>query len=109
MVEMCKTSDSEDRLKHAKLMLEGLGTGGGGIDAMPWFLVSISVPQMEEAPLHHTPHHHHHHHHHLGAAAPHHQTPLSSPFYAQNAMMMSSWRAYDRTSFQRPSPYGTPA
>jgi len=64
MVEMCKTSDSEDRLKHAKLMLEGLGTGGGGIDAMPWFLVSISVPQMEEAPLHHTPHHHHHHHHH---------------------------------------------
>jgi hypothetical protein len=52
---------------------------------------------------------HHHHHHHLGAGAPHHQTPLSSPFYAQNAMMMSSWRAYDSTGFQRTSPYGTPA
>ncbi|XP_021924253.1 GATA-binding factor A-like [Zootermopsis nevadensis] len=51
-----------------------------------------------------TPHHHHHHHH-LGAGAPHHQTPLSSPFYAQNAMMMSSWRAYDNTGFQRTSPY----
>jgi hypothetical protein len=50
-----------------------------------------------------TPHHHHH----LGAGAPHHQTPLSSPFYAQNAMMMSSWRAYDTTGFQRTSPYGT--
>lgn len=50
---------------------------------------------------------HHHHHHHLGAGAPHHQTPLSSPFYAQNAMMMSSWRAYDSTGFQRTSPYGT--
>ncbi|GFG32045.1 hypothetical protein Cfor_08547 [Coptotermes formosanus] len=52
--------------------------------------------------------HHHHHHHHLGAGAPHHQTPLSSPFYAQNAMMMSSWRAYDSTGFQRTSPYGKP-
>ncbi|KAJ9575417.1 hypothetical protein L9F63_025632, partial [Diploptera punctata] len=49
-----------------------------------------------------TPHHHHHH---LGTAAPHHQTPLSNPFYAQNAMMMSSWRAYDSTGFQRTSPY----
>jgi len=53
--------------------------------------------------------HHHHHHHHLGAGAPHHQTPLSSPFYAQNAMMMSSWRAYDSTGFQRTSPYGKTA
>ena len=53
--------------------------------------------------------HHHHHHHHLGAGAPHHQTPISSPFYAQNAMMMSSWRAYDSTGFQRTSPYGKTA
>lgn len=53
--------------------------------------------------------HHHHHHHHLNAGAPHHQTPLSSPFYAQNAMMMSSWRAYDSTGFQRTSPYGKTA
>ena len=50
-----------------------------------------------------TPHHHHHH---FGSGAPHHQTPLSNPFYAQNAMMMSSWRAYESTGFQRTSPYG---
>lgn len=31
----------------------------------------------------------------------------AAPFYAQNVAMMSSWRAYDGTGFQRASPYGT--
>lgn len=31
---------------------------------------------------------------------------LTSQFYAQNAMMMSQWRAYDPSGFQRNSPYG---
>lgn len=40
------------------------------------------------------------------AANPHHASALSAgQFYAQN-MMMSSWRAYDGTGFQRTSPYG---
>lgn len=33
-------------------------------------------------------------------------TPLPHQFYTQNAVMMSSWRAYDPTGFQRTSPYG---
>lgn len=31
---------------------------------------------------------------------------LPPQFYAQNAVMMSSWRAYDPSGFQRTSPYG---
>jgi len=31
----------------------------------------------------------------------------AAPFYAQNVAMMSSWRAYDGTGFQRASPYGS--
>ncbi|XP_058797367.1 GATA-binding factor A-like isoform X3 [Phymastichus coffea] len=31
----------------------------------------------------------------------------ASPFYAQNAAMMSSWRVYDSAGFQRASPYDT--
>ncbi|KYM89966.1 GATA-binding factor A [Atta colombica] len=31
----------------------------------------------------------------------------AAPFYAQNVAMMSSWRAYDGTGFQRASPYDT--
>jgi len=31
----------------------------------------------------------------------------AAPFYAQNVAMMSSWRAYDSTSFQRASSYGS--
>lgn len=34
-------------------------------------------------------------------------TPLPHQFYAQNAVMMSSWRAYDPSGFQRTSPYGS--
>ncbi|XP_067014454.2 GATA-binding factor A-like [Anabrus simplex] len=43
--------------------------------------------------------------HHHGAHAHHQASALSSPFYPQNAVMMSSWRAYDSTAFQRASPY----
>lgn len=39
-----------------------------------------------------------------GFATTHSQLPPQ--FYAQNAMMMSSWRAYDPTRFQSTSPYG---
>lgn len=43
---------------------------------------------------------------HTLGASPHHASALSAgQFYAQN-MMMSSWRAYDGTGFQRTSPYG---
>ncbi|KAF5277682.1 hypothetical protein FQR65_LT03662 [Abscondita terminalis] len=41
---------------------------------------------------------------HTLSASPHHAGLAAGQFYAQN-MMMSSWRAYDATGFQRTSPY----
>ncbi|XP_056633460.1 GATA-binding factor A-like isoform X2 [Diorhabda carinulata] len=38
-------------------------------------------------------------------SSPHHAGTLAGQFYAQN-MMMSGWRPYDSTAFQRTSPYG---